>query len=100
MILLRQTSGEQIGRFHKPGPELEVQIQGSIQPTGPRTRKLFPEGTINSNSTTLFIFGSVDIELGDIVLADNGIKYKITALEDDWADLGNYRKYLAEKVKE
>jgi hypothetical protein len=99
MELIRNEPATQVGRFAKPGKEVSMQINGSLQPTGTRTRELFPEGTINSDSMSLYIKGKVDVENGDFIITDDNIRYKVIALEADWADLGNYRKYLVEKVK-
>jgi hypothetical protein len=100
MKLQRRQPSEQIGRHIKPGQFEEVFIQGSLQPTGRETLRKFPEGQITENSMSLYIMGRVAVNIGDFVVTDDSIRWKVTALESDWADLGNYRKYLVEKVRE
>ena len=100
MKVVRQNAPSQVGRFSVIEETSEFTIEGSLQPTGRVSRSLLPEGVNVEDSVSIYVMGKTALNLGDIVVTKEGVRYKVVVIEADWRDLGNYAKYAAEKVRE
>lgn len=98
-VTRRTTGGYTAGRLNAPSTAT-VPIVAMVQPLSGRDLKRMPEGMQTSELRAIWTTSELKLAGGgfepDLVTVD-GISWEVQLFED-WAVLGNYRRYIAAKV--
>lgn len=86
------------GRYVVPGDSAKITVQASVQPYN-GVQQTFEGGAVGLVADkTIYVMGSTTVAIGDVFVDSKGTEYRVTSIDQDWRDYGNYQKLTARMI--